>query len=214
MLIPEYRIDDLKKLPLRAIVAFAVRCARRVEHLAAVPEEHPESGRLRSAVKDAFAMAEDFVRGRSWTDSEAIVGRMEASQHAARGEFARDRAIASVARAAHAAASARHSLELQAEPPEMHIFGSPNDRGPIARLADITADLAALEAFTAAVDASDALGYLDGFIKGATVDYHRLLDLNLGSYPQAGQPIDLSRKGPLGPLWSRREVEDDGFTSQ
>ena len=66
--------------------------------------------------------------------------------------------------------------------------------------ADVTAELAALDAFTAAVDASAAVGYSDSFIKGAVGDYQRLLSLNLGSYPSAGQPIDPSPNGLLGPL--------------
>ena len=33
MINTQYTTEDLKKLPLRAIVAFAARCARRVESL-------------------------------------------------------------------------------------------------------------------------------------------------------------------------------------
>ena len=50
------------------------------------------------------------------------------------------------------------------------------------------------------MDVSDAVGYADKFIKGAAGDVERLLSLDLGSYPQAGEPIDPSPKGPLGPL--------------
>ena len=32
MIVTNYTPEDLKKLPLRAIVALAARCARRVEH--------------------------------------------------------------------------------------------------------------------------------------------------------------------------------------
>jgi hypothetical protein len=201
MRIPKYTIEDLKKLPLRAIAAFAARCARRVEHLAVLPEDHPESKRLRSAVKDAIQMAEDFARGVPCTACECIVRQIEASRVASEGEFVREQAIGSALRAAHAAATALHALELQAEPPEKHLLGPPPEHDPLSHLADITADMAALDAFTAAVDASDALGYADNFIGGASGDYEALLALDLGSYPHAGKPIEPSPRGPLGPLW-------------
>ncbi len=63
MTIPKYTAEDLKKLPLRAIVALAARCARRVEHLALFPDDHPGSDGCRAAVRDALQMAEDFSRG-------------------------------------------------------------------------------------------------------------------------------------------------------
>jgi hypothetical protein len=33
----------------------------------------------------------------------------------------------------------------------------------------------------------------------AVEDYEKLLRLDLGSFPDAGKPLDLSSKGPLGP---------------
>ncbi len=110
----------------------------------------------------------------------------------------RDNAIAAVVQAAYTAATALNAVDLEEEPEERHMFGPPTR--PFAHLADIKAGVAALDAFTAAVDASAAVGYSDNFIKGATGDYDRLLRLNLGSYPRAGQPIDPSPNGPLGPL--------------
>jgi len=67
-------------------------------------------------------------------------------------------------------------------------------------LANVTADIVAMDAFTAAVEAADAVAYSDDFMRGAIHDYERLLGLHLGTYPQAGEPIDPSPDGPLGPL--------------
>ena len=78
--------------------------------------------------------------------------------------------------------------------------GPPLDPLP-PHLADVSADLAALDAYTAAVNAADAVGYTDGFTIAAGEDYKKLLELRLGEYPEAGQPIDPSPEGPLGPLW-------------
>jgi hypothetical protein len=198
MLIPKYTLNDFKKLPLRAIVAFAVRCARRVEHLAIPPDDHPEHERCRSAVRDAIQMAEDFARGAPCSSPESVISAIEACREAAGGEPVRDNATAAAVQAAYTAATAMDAVALGAEPEERHLFRPPTQ--PFAHLADVTAELAALDAFTAAVDASDAVGYSDDFIKGAIGDYGRLLSLNLGSYPRAGQPIDPAPTGPLGPL--------------
>ncbi len=199
MIIPKYTLDDFKKLPLRAIVTFAARCARRVEQLAIPPDDDPEHERCVLAVSDAIQMAENFARGLPCTSYEPVISAIEASRDAARGALVREAAMSAVVQAAYTAATALNAVALLGEPEERHLFGPPTR--PFEHLADVTAELAALDAFTAAVDASDAVGYSDGFIKGAVGDYVRLLSLNLGSYPQAGQPIDPSPNGPLGPFW-------------
>ena len=71
---------------------------------------------------------------------------------------------------------------------------------PLPHLADVTADLAARDAFLAALEAVGAEGHSDTFIKAAVEDYQKLLRLDLGSYPQEGKPIDPSSRGPLGPM--------------
>ncbi len=199
MIIPKYTLDDFKKLPLRAIVAFAARCARRVEHLAIPPDDHPAHESCRLAVADAIQLAEDFARGSPCTACESVIPAIEASRAAATGQLVRENAIAAVLQAAFAAAAALHAVALRAEPEERHLLAPPTRS--FAHLADLSAELAALDAFTAAVDASDATGYPDDFIGGAVEDYEKLLSLNLGSYPRAGRPIDPSPRGPLGPLW-------------
>ncbi len=199
MIIPKYTLDDFKKLPLRAIVAFAARCARRVEKLATPPNDHPEHERCELAVRDAIQMADDFARALPCTSCRSVISAIEASRGAARGTLVREDAISAVVQAAHTAETALNAAALLSEPEERHLFGPPTR--PFDHLADVTAELAALDAFTAAVDASDALRYSDSFIKGAVGDFGRLLSLNLGSFPQAGQPVDPSPTGPLGPLW-------------
>jgi hypothetical protein len=199
LIVPNYTPEDLQKLPLRAIVALSARCARRVEHLALVPDDHPEYERCRAAVGAALRMAEDFARGLPCPSLESVVREIEACRAIGEGAFVHDIAMAAVIRAAHAATTALHALDLRGEPEVAHLFGAapPN---PFPHLADITADRTAGDAFTAAVEAVSAAGYTDQFLKGAVEDYEKLLRLDLGSYPQAGKPIDPSPDGPLGPL--------------
>ena len=199
MIVPNYTPEDLKKLPLRAIVALAVRCARRVEHLALLPDDHPASERCRAAVGAALRMAEDFAQGRPCPSLESVVREIEACRAIGEGAFVHDMAMAAVIRAVHAAATALHALDLRGEPEEAHVFGAAQPN-PLPHLADVTADLVAGEAFTAAVEAAGAEGHTDQFLKGAIEDYEKLLQLELGSYPQAGKPFDPSSSGPLGPL--------------
>ncbi len=198
MSIPNYTAEDLKKLPLRAIVALSVRCARRVEALALLPEDHARADDCRAAVKAALQMAEDFARGAACTSCESVISAIEACRDTAQGEIVRANAIAAVVQAAYAAATALNADLLEREPEERHLFSPPTR--PFAHLANVTAEIATLDAFTTAVDAADAVGYSEDLIRRSVGDYQRLLNLNLGSYPFAGQPIDPSPDGPLGPL--------------
>ena len=55
--------NEMGQLPLRALVAFAVRCARRVQPLFTLPDDHPEKQKHIAAVERASRTAEAFARG-------------------------------------------------------------------------------------------------------------------------------------------------------
>jgi hypothetical protein len=196
-----YTADDLKKLPLRAIVAFAVRCARRVQRLALPPDDHPEKEKWGSAIAEALRVAEDFARGLPCPTIESAVRAVEAGQAVVQGDLVRENAYAAVVRAAHAATTAIHAIAVREEPEEKRLVSGGPPLHPLSHLADLTADLAALEAYTAAMDAAEAVATTRNFTIGAAEDYRKLLELKLGPYPEAGQPIDPSPEGPLGPFW-------------
>jgi acetate kinase len=201
MIETNHTADDLKKLPLRAIVAFAARCARRVERQALPPDDHPERERTASAIAEALRVAEDFARGRPCPTIESAVRAVEAGQAAAQGEITRENAYAAVVRAAHAAACATHVIAVREEPEEKRLLSPGPPLHPLSHLADLTADLAALDAYTAAVDAANATASTNDLTSWASDDYQKLLKLGLGHYPETGKPIDPSPEGPLGPLW-------------
>jgi hypothetical protein len=201
MIETKYTADDMKKLPLRAIVAFAARCARRVEDRALPPGDHPEKERWAAAIAEALSVAEDFARGLPCPTIESAVRAVEQGQAAAAGDIRRENAHAAVVRAVHAAACAIETLEVRDEPEEKRLVSPGPPLHPLGHLADLTADLAALGAYTAAVDAAQAVASTDEFTTWAAEDYRKLLKLGLGRYPEAGQPIDPSPDGPLGPLW-------------
>jgi hypothetical protein len=201
MELPDFTVEHLKALPLRANVAFAVRCARRVEHLAQMPEGHPERESRRSAVEAALRMAEAFARGEDATFDESVVAAIDASLQVTGGSPGSVDAAAAVAEAAHAAASSWHAESQEAEegvPPGRRTAEA---RKFLGTLAHVTADLATMNALTAAVDAFESVGYHNnGFVEAALNDYNELVRLKLGRYPEPGAPIDPSPEGPLGPL--------------
>jgi hypothetical protein len=198
MIVTSYTPEDLKKLPLRAIVALAARCARRVEQLALLSDVHPEKERCRTAVAGAIRLAEDVANGLRCPSLDHAIRHVESCRSLTDGDFVRDSAMGAVLQAAHAAAAAVRALELSGEPAEKSIAGPPPPN-PFPAIANVTADLAAREAFMAALEAVGADGHTDAFIKAAIEDYQKLRRLDLGTYPQAGQPIDPSSQGPLGP---------------
>lgn len=199
MIVPNISIDDLKRLPLRAIVALAARCARRVESLGFPPDGHPDGERCRTAIDGAIRLAEDFARDSPCRGVPAAIRDVEACRAIADDDFVRETAVAAVVWTAHAAAAAMEGLGLRQEPAEVSVMGTrrPN---PFPQLSNVAADLAARDAYTAGVDAAGAAGFADGFIEGAMKDYRALLRLKLGRYPDAGQPIEPSPAGPLGEL--------------
>jgi hypothetical protein len=200
MIVTNFTPEDLKRLPLRAIAALAARCARRVERQALLPDDHPEKERRRIAVAGAIRLAEDFAMGSPCTSLESVIRGIEASRTNAEAGFVSDIAMGAVVQAARAAAAALRVPQLRAEPEESHMFGAAKPN-PFPHLADVTADLAAREAFTAAMETAAATGHANDFIHAGLGDYEKLLRLDLGNYPEAGKPIDPSSKGPLGPLW-------------
>jgi hypothetical protein len=198
MIVTNYTPEDLKKLPLRAIVALSARCARRVEHLALLPDDDPETERCRAAVANAIRLAEDFAKGLPCSSPESAVREIESWRTAANANFLRDSATGAIVMAAHAAAASVRALDLRGETEGSRSVGAAKP-DPLPHLADVTADMAAREAFLAALEAVAADGHSDAFINAAVDDYQKLLRLDLGSYPHAGKPIDPSSRGPLGP---------------
>ena len=201
MIRTQYTTEDLKKLPLRAIVAFAARCARRVESIAQFPADHPQREARRVAIDNAIRLAEEISRGSACASVEPVVQALDATQAISGDGIACECAAAAAAAAARTAATVWLVLNPgESDRDTKRWTNTPEARSYLSHLANVTAELVALDAFTAAVEAADAVAHDDAFMRGAIHDYERLLGLHLGTYPQAGQPIDPSPDGPLGPL--------------
>jgi hypothetical protein len=200
MKLANFDIEHLKKLPLRAIVAFAARCARRVESLAQLPEGNPRREARRAAVEAALRMAESFACAADEAPDESVIATIEASRDDG-DDTAVAAAAAAVAQAARAAASAWHAGSQASD-----ARGAPGRRTveagrSLGALSHVTADLAAMNAYTAAAEAFVSVGYRnEHFVDSALKDYRTLVGLELGRYPEPGKPVDPSPDGPLGRL--------------
>jgi uncharacterized protein (UPF0147 family) len=202
MELPNFSIEDLKRLPLRAMIAFAARCARRVEHLAQLPEGHPGKEERRGAIDAALRLAEDVARGEASQAADSVVQAIDVSRRAASAAPNCASAAAAAAQAAHAAASVLSVIDRVVEDQDMpQSARTAEAREFLGSLERSTVDLAALSAYTAAVDAFDAVGLAnEDFVAASLNDYDNLRRLNLGQYPQPGEPIDPSPSGPLGAI--------------
>jgi hypothetical protein len=202
MELPDFTLEHLKRLPLRAMVAFAARCARRVEDLAQLPEGHPGKEERRVAIDAALRLAESVARGDTCSSVESVVQAIDASRQATDVASSCESAAAAVAAAAHAAASVLSVMERSGEARDMpQSERTAEAQKFLGSLRHATVDLAAMSAFTAAVEAYDAVGLNNKDFVGASLnDYDALIRLRLGDYPQPGDPIDPSPSGPLGAI--------------
>src|SRR4051812_12900445 len=99
---------DLKQLPLRALVAYAARCARRVQSQYALPPDHPDAAACVAAIDTSIGIAEQFAAGND-LDPVGLTQAEEATVRAiltVSGEDNGNSASAYAANAAYAAISA------------------------------------------------------------------------------------------------------------
>jgi hypothetical protein len=159
--------DDLKRLPLLAIVALCARCAARLRPEFDLPASTPDRGSVMAAVDRAVRMAFDFAAGRPLPDDaeEVVSAGMRAD-----GAGSADMFGSPKAGMAAGVALTIHEGQTNLVPYRAHMC------------------------VRAAGDAATA----------ARADYERLLCLGLGEFPNLGQPVDASEKGPLGGLWASR----------
>jgi hypothetical protein len=188
--------EQLSKLPRRAIVAFAARCARRVQPLADnLPEEH------RAAIDQGIAAAEAFARGDDNAEASADVAEVASgATAAAAGATGGPVRAAAAARAAEAAAMTIDATIWATMTAEANARATRT----MGRKMGLPSGWAAAAAF----DAAEATGddSASTAIWAATRgDIERLLALGLGDPGTPGSPIDPSESGPLGPLWAEGE---------
>jgi hypothetical protein len=130
-----------------------------------------------------------------------VIAAVDASRRVEGGSPGSPDATAAAAEAAHAAACAWQAAFERTEGVEPLETNRAEDMRFLKSVANITAEIAALNAFTAAKDANVSVGYHnDDFLHKVWYDYEHLTRLKPGQYPELGNPIDPSPGGPLGHL--------------
>jgi hypothetical protein len=184
--------QELSRLPLRAIVAFAVRCASRVEPLTS--ELGEEAVQI---VHGVIATAEGFAKGASLDKNmvdEAARAAARAADVVRSGSSRASTAGRDSANAARAAWAASETVRAAHSAARAIGVGALDAALSAAALASQVAE-AADDAATAAAEVAAA--------NAARADLSRLLELNLGGPGEIGQPIDVTETGPLGSLWPK-----------
>jgi len=176
--------NDLKKLPLGAIVAYAVRCARRVQPLYGRAAGGAKLAKHEAAVEEAISLAENFCLRHDV--HAAAYGAAYAARDAVDTAVAQDAARV----ASGAARAAAYAFDI----PQSAVYEHAIYASRVAAEADDAAQAAVRAADHAWADAQAVAAAARG-------DFERLLKLNHGTYPKVGDPIDPAEYGPLGPLW-------------
>lgn len=200
--------EDLKRLPLRAIVAYAARWAERVRPVLALSEPAPTDEQVR-AVDAAIVAACNFAEGTEAPESpkEAMPMALRAKEMAlAAANVADPRERSQISYAARAAANAAETLAqalcafAPATPVEADdILERPE---PFEQIIDTAAMMAHLAGDSGRFVLREA-----GIKDTAAEDYAALLDQCAGQSVPIGDPLDVAGLGPLWrgapPEWTR-----------
>lgn len=186
-------VEKLKQLPLRALVAYAVRCAMRVQMLYLKfqddkPGGGPPAG-MAESVAEAIELACRFASDEGEYDAkrgqklEEIV--IEAVMRAKNGH----RGAAFAANAAYAALNAANIAYASDEK-------GANRRAEAEKV---------VQAVTTAADAAAAAH--EPAIQSALEDWHAIQLMRLGEFPELGSPLNPHPEGKLGPLFNKKPKE-------
>jgi hypothetical protein len=178
----EVALQELGQLTLRAIVVYAVRCARRMRPCFQLPAEAPRRGHQIAAVDAAIRVAEAFCRGLPGETGRAAetarVAGGVAEETCAFTRFAGYAALHAASAAAHAEEAVRDSSDFLINEVVAAAFGA--GRVVLANADTYTRDLV---------------------LTALLADVEKLLSLAHDPMEGPGPAIDPSESGPLGPLW-------------
>lgn len=181
--------DELQRLPLRALVAFISRCARRVQDLYVLEDDHPTKQMCTMAIDAAIRVAEEFAMGGAVDANRADIAESDVMEAvaAARESDGADPGAVYAADAAYAAVSAtQKAFEAIQTPASGEAIWS-------------AIEVAGASAIAGATDETSTA-------KALAIDLENLTSLNLGVFPDLGETIDPMEDGPLGSLSSPKKI--------
>ncbi len=180
--------DRLRRLPLRALVAFASRCARRIQSQYVLENDHPTKQTSTAAINAAIRVAEEFAMGGAVDVKKAATAARDAEEAFAAAQEA-DPANSGAIHAAKAALAAVGAANIS-----FAVRASKGMGKEVWAAVEIAGE-SMIAAMSDEETASRALAF----------DLETLAELELGQFPDWGETIDPMEDGPLGPLTPPKE---------
>lgn len=182
--------EKLKQLPLRALVAYAVRCAMRVQQLYLKWQDGgstsgPPAG-MAQAVAEAIELATKYAADEGGYDLKRGQALEETVIEAVMRAKGGHRGAAFAANAAYAALNASNLASV--------VSNGPNRRADAEKV--VSAVITAADAAAAAHEP---------VIESALDDWHTLQLMRFGQFPEAGKAVDPRPEGKLGPLSNKKQ---------
>ena len=204
MRLPEQ--EKLRRLPLRALVAYTTRCARRVQPLYVLPSSFQDREAHVHAVEDAILLAREFSGGGTVDVVRALAAakKAEDAANAAKTVSTGAQAVYSAYAASYAAWAVHVAASDLSSSSRVSIqaFLKIDQVGKDQANKILAPNRAALTARCAHAAAASAGQATPAAVEQMLNDYNRLADLELGAFPELGNPIDPLEQDPLGDLWS------------
>jgi hypothetical protein len=172
----EVSIEELTCLPLRAVVAYAARCARRARPQYVGAEE--------DVLDQAILIAERFAQGKLLPFGFSL----DVPYRVAKTTITPFPTMA-----AYSAAHAAQAAVLASDPGD-------KDRRDVAFWA-YQASVASGSALLPSANPMLMPDVSERRLQAQRADYDSLMSLNLGKFPDLGQPVAASENGSLGLLW-------------
>jgi hypothetical protein len=184
----EITLQDLGQLCLRATVAFAARCARRVRPgMNTLPDDFPDLEGALAVCDIAITAAEDYAQAKMIPQAKAQEMATAAMEVAEAAFPYRRLGAYAAAHAARCAAEALRAGEHANDNIAMEVVA-----------AAYGANRVALTGGTGQRLDEDSATKVRAAI---LADYEVLRKIGGGSFREMGDPIDPSEDGPLGDLW-------------
>jgi len=193
--------EELKRLSLRALVAYAARCARRAETSSLLLGNYPGSAGDLQAASNAISIAEDFASGAPIAFAAANKLGLQAKAIAEQStDYIASNAILAAAEAAFSAYAASTDFATS-NAIQVATYSAAIDQG-ISNIESVFPKVRAIHTLNfAARSAGFAARSNASTAEHAAKDFAQLETLNLTKWPEVGDPIIPFESGPLGQLW-------------
>jgi hypothetical protein len=183
----EVTLQELGELSLRSTVAFAARCARRVQAQFNPPDDFPHRGQAFEVIEEAICVAEEYASGTPRPLKQVSAAAKIAHNLGEAAYPLRQLAPYAAYHAAWAVAQAVGAGERATQAVATGVLASAYGASRVV-----------LTGGTGAQPGADTARAVHEALRA---DFEALRSLNLGGFCDMGDPIDPSQAGPLGALW-------------